>query len=95
VPFWALDVTPCAAIRLAGVELVSVSANQQTDLRNIQTQGGAESGAVGARNPAPAGPESSPGLIDPDLAEVVARWPALPEATRQSIVGMVRAAGAV
>jgi len=29
---------------------------------------------------------------DPDLAEIVARWPTLPEAVRQSIVGLVRGA---
>jgi hypothetical protein len=33
-------------------------------------------------------------LIDPDLATVVEAWPALPEATRASIVTMIRAATA-
>ncbi len=58
----------------------------------VSSEGGAKSGAVGARNPTPAGPESHPDLTDPELAEVVARWPALPEAVRQSIVGLVRGA---
>ena len=31
-------------------------------------------------------------LADPDLAEAVARWPALPKATREAIVAMVKAA---
>ena len=57
---------------------------QQHDFGRRTPQPGAESGAVGAQNP----------TVDPDLAEVVARWPALPEATRQAVVAMVKAARA-
>jgi hypothetical protein len=56
-------------------------------LRNPADAGAAKSGAVGAPNPTVADPQT-----DPNLAEVVARWPALPEATRQSILAMVWAA---
>ena len=56
---------------------------QQNDFGRCAPQPGAESGAAGAENP----------TVDPGLAEVVARWPALPEATRQGIVAMVKAAG--
>lgn len=44
--------------------------------------GGAESGAVGARN----------GTLPPDLAAVVAAWPTLSEAIKTDIVTMVTAA---
>jgi hypothetical protein len=46
-------------------------------------QGGAESGALGARE-AP---------IDPRLAAVVEAWPTLPEAIKVGILAMVQAAG--
>ncbi len=48
---------------------------------------GTESGTLSAPAPTVADPES-----DPDLAELVARWLALPEAVRQSILGLVRGA---
>ena len=45
-------------------------------------RGGAESGAHGAR----------PAEADPDLARVVAAWPALPEATRRAILTLAETA---
>jgi hypothetical protein len=51
------------------------------ELQQTATPGGAESGAVGARND----PAS-----DPDLTEVVARWPALPQKTRDAVLRFVR-----
>ena len=48
----------------------------------ISGDGGAESGAVGARN-AP---------VEVDLAQVTEAWPTLPEAVRASILAMVKAA---
>jgi branched-subunit amino acid aminotransferase/4-amino-4-deoxychorismate lyase len=50
----------------------------------VALQGGAKSGALSG--------DSAP--IDPDLAAVVAAWPTLPEATRQSIVAAVKVATA-
>jgi hypothetical protein len=38
--------------------------------------------------------DSQNGRIDPDLARVVERWDALPEAIRAGIVAMVKAASA-
>ena len=48
------------------------------------TQGGAKSGALGAREAPP----------DARLAEVRAAWPTLPDAARRGILGIVRAAAA-
>ena len=50
---------------------------------HIRGKGGAKSGALGAQD-AP---------IDPDLAMVVKRWTSLPEAVKQDVVAIVRAAG--
>jgi hypothetical protein len=36
---------------------------------------------------------SKAAAIDPDLAEVIARWPTLPEALRSGIVALFKAAG--
>jgi hypothetical protein len=43
--------------------------------------GAAESGAISTKIV----------LADPQLAEVVAAWPALPEVTRQAVINLVRA----
>jgi len=51
-----------------------------SDFGQPAPQPGAESGAVGAPIP----------TLDPDLAELVARWPALPEAAHKSIMAVVR-----
>lgn len=48
----------------------------------VAVQGGAESGAVGARE----------AVHDLDLGEIIAAWPGLPEATRQAVLDLVRAA---
>lgn len=47
----------------------------------VDGRGGAESGALGARERP----------IDPELAAVIDAWPALPEATRSAILAMIRA----
>lgn len=47
----------------------------------VRSEGGANSGAVGARTPATAG----------ELAEVVEAWPHLPAELRRSILGTIRA----
>ena len=62
-----------------GLELAQESSGKQ----GFAPQGGAESGAVDARN----------GEIDPDLALIIASWPGLPEAVCRQVVAMVRAAG--
>lgn len=61
----------------------------------VSVSSGTESGTLAARNPTAAdrGGPGEPGG-DPDLTKVVAGWPALPEATRQSILAMVREAAA-
>ena len=64
-----------------GLELDSVTGLPCNDLGNPPSPSGAESGAVGA--------ESDP--IAPELAAIIAAWPALPEATRQAILAMVKA----
>jgi predicted TIM-barrel enzyme len=46
------------------------------------TPGGAESGAVGARE----------AVQDADLAEIIRAWPALSESVRQGILEIARAA---
>jgi hypothetical protein len=48
-------------------------------------QGGAESGALGARETA----------LDPDLAALIKAWPALPATVQANILAVVRAAGKV
>jgi len=55
--------------------------------QGVSDPGGAESGARGAPVPPIADP-----AMDANLAEVVARWPALSEATRAGIGAIVRAA---
>jgi hypothetical protein len=52
-----------------------------SEKQGFAAQGGAESGAVGARQ----------AMHDPDLDELVRAWPGLPEAVRQSIMGLLRA----
>lgn len=49
----------------------------------VGNQGGAESGALGARE-AP---------LDPQLAAVARAWPTLPEPIKAGILAMIRAAG--
>jgi len=53
----------------------------------VPSQGGAKSGALGAREALQDGPQ------DPDLQAVVDAWPDLPEALKTGILAMVRAAG--
>jgi len=53
----------------------------------ISQTGGAESGAVGARNADSAAPSPTP--TDPELARLVEAWPKLPEAIRRGILAMV------
>jgi hypothetical protein len=59
------------------------------ELQQAASPAGAESGAVGARNPTAESPPT-----DPDLALVVHVWPALPEAARRQILGIIREAAA-
>jgi len=49
----------------------------------MATQGGAESGALGAEKP----------LDDPRLVEVVNTWTGLPDAVKAGILAMIRVAG--
>jgi hypothetical protein len=57
------------------------SKHQQHRKNNgVSQEGGAESGAESAKTPP----------IDPDLAEVIKAWPALPIAVRAGILAMVR-----
>jgi hypothetical protein len=65
----------------AGVELVSVTGDHSSDLRQSQNQIAAKSGAFRAAN-AP---------IDPDLQAIIERWPELPDAGKASIVAIVNA----
>ena len=55
---------------------------KSSGFQGVLPEGGAESGAVGARM----------ALSDPDLMAVANAWPTLPEAMRQSIVAMVKVA---
>jgi hypothetical protein len=52
------------------------------EIGGIPTERGTKSGTVGAESE----------LADPDLIELVNAWPTLPEATRASILAMVRTA---
>ena len=65
--------------KLRGLEVSSVSKQKIA----ISKTGGAESGAVDARN----------GLDDADLQAIVECWPDLPQAVKADIVAMVQAAG--
>jgi hypothetical protein len=56
----------------------------------VSDSGGNKSGNNGAGVSAPIRPPERP--ADPDLAALVAAWPALPSAVRAGIVAMVRAA---
>lgn len=71
-----------AAPRL-GLELVSASGIPDKGLRKSADPSGAESGALGAEI----------GPIDARLAEVVRRWPTLPEAIRQGIAAPFKRCG--
>jgi hypothetical protein len=62
-----------------GLEPSSFSPENQ----HVCDQGGAKSGARIARA----------GISDPDLATVLAAWPALPQAIKAGILAMVGAAG--
>ena len=57
--------------------------NLTKDLPQAENQGAAVGAAANAET----------GATDPGLAIVAAAWPRLPEATRASILAMVRAAG--
>jgi len=57
--------------------------SKSSGFQGILPEGGAESGAVGARM----------ALSDPNLMAVVAAWPTLPETTRQQIVAMAKRVG--
>ena len=65
----------------AGVELVSVTGDHSSDLRQSQNQIAAKSGAFRAAN----------ALVDPDLQAIIERWPELPEVVKAGILAMVRA----
>jgi hypothetical protein len=65
-----------------GIRADSPNAQASNDLGNVEVS----RDATGAAIP----PNSAP--TDPILAEVVARWPALPEATRQAVLAVVREA---
>jgi len=65
-------------VEAAGIELPP----QNTEKTQLEAQGGAESGAVGARE-AP---------LDPDLQLIVDRWEDLPQPIKAGILAMVRAA---
>jgi hypothetical protein len=47
--------------------------------RQEATEGGAKSGAV----------SPDPSAADPDLARIVARWPALPEPVRRAMLALI------
>ena len=65
-------------------------AGDSTGKTGVPVESGAESGALGARKP-PSDPDRMK-PIDADLAAVIDAWPKLPEATRRSILAMIRAA---
>ena len=68
-----------------GLERSDVSAADDKHLQKPPPEGGAESGAVGAKT----------GLNDPDAADlrrVAEAWPALPEPVKARILAMVAAA---
>ena len=66
---------------LSGEDRTRTSAGN-TGNTGVSVQSGAESGALGG--------DFAP--IDPDLALILERWPALPEAARASIMAVVREA---
>ena len=71
----------------AGFEPLSLPPAKQ----EVADEGGAESGAVGARiaNCATGGPLGD----DPELSAVVAAWPALSEAVRRQVLALVARRG--
>ncbi len=68
--------------------MAEVHGNRNSSENTGKTQGsrqsGAESGALGARNP--------PG--DPRLATIIDAWPTLPEVVKDGMVGMIPAGDA-
>ena len=67
----------------AGLEPANASSCKHNGLADRSVRGGAESGALPAPKPE----------CDPDLAMIVAVWPALPKPVRAGILAMVEAAG--
>lgn len=66
----------------AGIRADSSNDNQHNDLGNSPQSRAAAGAAIQAKiDP-----------IDPDLAELVARWPTLPEAVRRRLLEIVREA---
>ncbi len=64
-----------------GLELENITSYHDNTLREPEKQGGAESGAVGAKT----------GDIAPDLAAVINAWPEVPATIRKGILALVRA----
>jgi hypothetical protein len=73
---------------MATTSYISGEDRTRTPLENagktgVPQESGAESGAsIGDSHP-----------VDPDLAEVIAAWPGLPEAIRRKVVALLRQAG--
>jgi len=68
----------------AGLEPDATNHDSACTSSEPSTPPGAKSGAPSARIPTAAGP-----AIDAHLAEVITRWPALPDSTRAAIVALV------
>ncbi len=64
-----------------GLEPVTATKGNHSELRDVIDLGGAESGAVGDKG----------GPSDPDLQRLIDAWPLLPEAVKAGILAMVRA----
>jgi hypothetical protein len=73
------EIVVSAELRTSGRAKIRTSVKKPENMDHLD-QGGAESGALGARDV----------NLAPDLAEVVELWPTLPEAIRASILAMVR-----
>jgi hypothetical protein len=76
-----------------GLELVDVSADSTNQLEKQPSPSAAKSGAFSADSGTVQSLEAPD--TDPELTQVIAAWPTLPEPIRAAILAMVKATGRV